>query len=189
MKKYKTIVIDPPWKYGAWGKGSKKCYFAPFKGNRAPIPMPYETMTVAEIMALPVSELMDQDCEVYLWVTQKYLPDAFEILKAWGLIYCQTLVWCKMPMGKGQGGVYCPTTEFLILARKGKMPKFERIDSTWWQVKRQLKHSKKPEFFQDMIEKVTYEPRLEMFARRKRPGWDVWGNEILDGVEIINKII
>ena len=71
-------------------------------------------------------------------------------------------------MGRGQGGLYCPTTEFLILARCGKMPEYDRIDSTWWQVKRQMKHSKKPDFFQDMIETVSSTPRLEMFARREK---------------------
>ncbi len=178
MKTYKTIVIDPPWRYGKWGQGSKNCYFAPFKGNRAPIPMPYPTLSVEQIKQLPVPTLMDADCEVYLWTTQRYLPAAFDVLKAWGVAYCQTLTWCKAPMGTGQGGVYCPTTEFLLLARKGRMPKVPRIDSTWWQVKRHMQHSKKPEFFQDLIETVTVGPRLEMFARRPRPGWDVWGNEV-----------
>jgi len=58
------------------------------------------------------------------------------------------------------------------------MPKVKRIDSTWWNVKRTNKHSKKPEFFQVLIEHVSNYPRLEMFARRKRDGWDVWGNEV-----------
>lgn len=103
---------------------------------------------------------------------------ACSVTQYWELpqVYCQTLTWCKKPMGKGQGGVYCPTTEFLILARRGKMPKVERIDTTWWEVKRQMKHSKKPEFFQDLIEQVSEAPRLEMFARREREGWDVFGN-------------
>ena len=87
-------------------------------------------------------------------------------------------------MGTGQGGMYCPTTEFLLLARKGKMPKKKRVDSTWWQVKRTNKHSKKPEFFQDMIEAQTDGPRIELFARRRRPGWDVFGNEVEGSIAI-----
>jgi N6-adenosine-specific RNA methylase IME4 len=177
MKKYKTIIADPPWKYGAWMKGSEKSVL-PKVHNEKSIPMPYQTMSVEEIKALNVSNLADENCELYLWTTQKYLPDAFEVLKNWGFKYCQTITWCKTPMGKGQGGVFCPTTEFLLLGRKGKMPKVERIDTTWWNVKRQKKHSKKPEFFQDLIEKVSEYPRLEMFARRKREGWDSWGNEV-----------
>lgn len=182
MKKYKTIVIDPPWKYGKWGSGSEKA-LVQGEANK-PAPLPYEWMTVDEISKLPIQSLYDDNCEVYLWTTQKYLPDAFTVLRAWGLKYCQTLTWCKKPMGKGQGGVYCPTTEFLILARRGKMPKIERVDTTWWEVKRQKRHSKKPEFFQDLIETVSNEPRLEMFARRKRAGWDVFGNEVEDSIDL-----
>jgi len=183
MKKYKTIVADPPWKYGVWGVGSEKSAFSK-KHNETAIPIPYETMSVEEIKALNVASLADENCELYLWTTQKYLPDAFEVLKAWGFKYCQTLTWCKTPMGTGQGGVYCPTTEFLILGRKGKMPKVKRIDTTWWNVKRTNKHSKKPEFFQDLIETVSDAPRLEMFARRERENWDVWGNEVESSVAL-----
>ena len=181
--KYRTIVADPPWKYGVWGVGSEKSAFSK-KHNENEIPIPYETMTVEEIKALNVDDLAGENCELYLWTTQKYLPDAFEVLKAWGFKYCQTLTWCKTPMGTGQGGVYCPTTEFLLLGRKGKMPKVKRIDTTWWNIKRTNKHSKKPEFFQELIESVSDAPRLEMFARRKRVGWDIWGNELENDVEL-----
>lgn len=183
MKKYKTIVIDPPWQYGNWGKGSNKCKSPDTSSNRI-IEMPYKTMSIEEIIKLPIAEIADESCEIYLWTTQKYLPNAFEVLKAWGFKYCQTLTWCKTPMGTGQGGVYCPTTEFLILGRKGKMPKIKRIDTTWWNVKRQNKHSKKPDFFQDLIETVSDAPRLEIFARRERNGWDVWGDEVSNSIKL-----
>jgi N6-adenosine-specific RNA methylase IME4 len=151
------------------------------------VPMPYQQMKVAEIMALPVGQLAADDCDLYLWATQKYLPDAFGVLEAWGFRYCQTLTWCKTPRGTGQGGLYCPTTEFLILGRKGKMPDKKRVDSTWWNVKRPHNcHSAKPEFFQDMIEAMSDAPRLELFARRKRLGWHHWGNEIASDVEMPN---
>ena len=174
--KYRTIVVDPPWQYGAWGKASHPNW----DGHEPTItPMPYPTMSVEEIAAMNVRELADENCELYLWTTQRYLRDAFSVLDVWGFKYCQTLTWCKTPMGKGQGGVYCPTTEFALLGRRGKMPDVERIDSTWWNWKRAWKkHSKKPDAFFEMLETVTEQPRLEMFARRKREGWDVWGNEV-----------
>ena len=178
--KYRTIVADPPWKYGKWGKADPKT-----RPNCKEYDMPYETMSIEEIKALNVAGLADENCELYLWTTQKYLPNAFEVLKAWGFKYCQTLTWCKTPRGKGQGGVYCPTNEFLILGRKGKMPKVERVDTTWFHTKRPHNaHSKKPEFFQELIETVSEAPRLEMFARRKRVGWDIWGNELENDVEL-----
>ena len=150
LKRYSTIVVDPPWAYGIWGSGSAK---ALVQGDaNKPAPLPYSSMTIEQIKALPLKSLANENCELYLWTTQKYLPDAFEVIKAWGFKYCQTLTWCKTPRGTGQGGIYCPTSEFLILARKGKAPKKKRIDSTWFHTKRTKEHSTKPEFFQEMID-------------------------------------
>lgn len=178
---YRTIVADPPWKYGAWGRAPLTCRpeTEAYPADKV-YPMAYPTMTVQEIAALPVAECAADNCDLYLWTTQKYLPDAFSVMQAWGFRYCQALTWCKRPRGLGQGGLFCPTSEFLLLGRKGRMPQGKRrVDSTWWQVKRQHNsHSTKPEFFQDVIESVSDEPRIELFARRTRPGWDVWGNEV-----------
>ena len=172
---YKCIIVDPPWKYGKWGKANPKS-----RPNGIEYEMPYPTLTVEEISAMNIKRLAADDCDLYLWATQKYLPSAFEVMKAWGFKYCQILTWCKAPRGTGQGGLYCPTTEFLLLGRRGKMPKDKtRLDSTWWNVKRpHNQHSKKPEFFQDLIEQMSNGPRIELFARRERAGWDVWGNEV-----------
>lgn len=187
-KKYKVIVVDPPWQYGVWGKSSNRGSRVIRDEINISRPLPYPTMTVNEIKSLPVGKLADESCELYLWTTQKYLPRSFEVLKAWGFKYCQTLVWCKTPRGTGQGGVYCPTTEFLILARKGKMPKVKRIDSTWWNIKRFMtSHSKKPDFFRELIELVSYPPRVELFARQKVAGWDVWGDEVESDIEFLIK--
>ncbi len=174
---FRCIVVDPPWHYGPGYPAPKN---RPNCNPGVVKPMPYPTMTVAEIAALPVAGCAADDCDLYLWTTQKYLPDAFSVMQAWGFRYCQALTWCKVPMGTGQGGLFCPTTEFLLLGRKGRMPQGKRrVDSTWWQVKRpHNSHSTKPEFFQDVIETVSDGPRLELFARRQRPGWTCIGNEL-----------
>lgn len=183
MKKYRTIIIDPPWKYSHWGPATKKSNV--FNGYIAEAKkMDYSTMTVDEIKQLPVNNLADTNCELYMWATQKYLPVAFEIFKHWGFKYCTTLTWCKKPMGTGQGGVFTPTTEFIVHGRIGRMPKVKRVDSTWFEHKRQNKHSRKPEYFQDLIETVSESPRLEMFARRERSGWDVFGNEVETSIDL-----
>jgi len=94
MKKYKTIVVDPPWKYGKWGKASEAAFAVSGireETNRE-IAIPYPTMSVWEISRLPVETLADNNCDLYLWATQKYLPDAFNVMNAWGFKYCQTLV-------------------------------------------------------------------------------------------------
>jgi len=180
--RYHTIVIDPPWKYGRWGKAS----IAPRGSCYEPQDsvQPYQTMDVREIISLPIAEVAAANCDLYLWITQKYLPSAFDALKAWGFKYCQILTWCKNPKGTGQGGLYCPTTEFLLLGRIGHMPiGKQRINTTWWKVKRPMRHSQKPELFQDIIERQSEGPRLELFASRTRKGWDVIGLDI-DGKDI-----
>jgi len=197
--KYQTIVVDPPWQYGAWGGSSGNYYTksgARWKSHAGRVSeMKYPTMSLVDIEKLPVSSIAADNCELYLWVTQRYLPAAFRIVESWGFKYCQTLTWCKRPRGLGQGGVYCPTTEFIILGRRGRMPKVRRVDTTWWLVKRPLgpsvrkgesrySHSTKPEVFQDIIETVSEPPRIELFARRERHGWDVWGNEVPCSIEL-----
>ena len=182
LKKYKTIVCDPPWKYARkWDTGSKKAVVQ----TQSPEPMPYKQMSLEDIKKLPLQNLAAEHCDLYLWTTQKFLPHSFQVLQEWGFRYCQTLTWCKRPMGTGQGGLYCPTTEFLILGRRGKMPAGKtRLDSTWWRVVRQKKHSQKPDFFMHMIEKMSDAPRLEMFARRQLIGWDVFGDEVKKSIDI-----
>ena len=178
---YKTIVVDPPTKYGKWGKATPE-----HRPNGKSYDMPYKTMTLKQITMLPIKDFADVNCELYLWTTQKYLPESFDFLKSWGFRYCQTITWCKAPRGLGQGGIFCPTTEFLILGRKGKMPLKRRLDSTWYLVKRpHNSHSTKPEFFKDLIEKVTDEPRLEIFARRERYGWSCIGDELGKPIEVM----
>ena len=180
--KYQIIYADPPWEYGSWGKAEPT-----HRPNSKVYPMPYPTMKLSQIIALPIGGLADDNCELYLWTTQHYLPDSFKVITAWGFKYCQTLTWCKAPRGLGQGGVFCPTTEFLLLGRKGRMPKVGRIDSTWFLTKRpHNSHSTKPEFFRHLIERIYYPlpPRIELFARRKVEGWDCWGNEVESDIEL-----
>ena len=180
MKKYQIIYADPPWKYGSWGKANPLS-----RPNCKVYPMPYPTMSVEEISKIPIKGLASENCELYLWTTQRYLPIAFGVMEKWGFKYCQTLIWCKTPRGLGQGGVYCPTNEFLLLGRIGKMPKVKRIDSTWFLTKRpHNSHSTKPAFFRQLIEQVTNPPRLELFARQKVEGWDCWGNEVESDIKL-----
>ena len=181
---FRCIVADPPWPYPdqRWRPSSSQP-----KGTKDNL-LAYTTMNIDAMSRLAVAGCAAEDCDLYLWTTQKYLPDAFGVLQAWGFRYCQALTWCKVPRGLGQGGLFCPTTEFLLLGRKGRMPKGKRrVDSTWWQVTRTRNHSQKPEFFQDMIETVSDGPRLELFARRPREGWTVWGNEVGANAEVSSK--
>jgi N6-adenosine-specific RNA methylase IME4 len=125
-----------------------------------------------------------------LWVINKYVEQAYSIAKSWGFTPSTLLVWAKNPLGGGLGGTFRITTEFVLFCRRGTLPALRKITGTWWNWKRPYdergkpKHSAKPEAFQDMVENISPGPYLEMFARRKRPGWDVWGNEVESDINI-----
>jgi N6-adenosine-specific RNA methylase IME4 len=147
-------------------------------------------MSIEDIKALPVADLAAKDAHLYVWAVNAYLVEAFDVVKAWGFKPSTLLTWCKPPMGLGLGGTFVNTTEFIIFARRGSLKASERVDRTWWEWSRPYigrggpTHSAKPEAFLDMVERVSPAPRLEMFARRNRLGWDTWGNEALNHVEL-----
>lgn len=186
MTLYRTIVADPPWHVGRGPKpsGPGVKWGRPQGGNGGKSqPLTYKTMTVQQIAAIDIPAEHDAHC--YLWTINKYVEDAYRVMRAWGFKPVTLLAWCKAPMGLGLGGTFVNTTEYVLFGRRGNLPAKTRIDRTWWNWKRG-KHSQKPEAFQDIVEQVSPGPYLEMFARRRRPGWDVWGNEVESDVEILS---
>lgn len=180
--KYSTIVADPPWHYGrkfnSFSSGNPKGAL-----SDGPRDLPYPTMTLDEIKAVPVDGLAANAAHLYLWVTQKHLWEAPAVVEAWGFKPGVLLTWCKQPMGVGLGDSFSPTTEFVLFAHRGGLRPLSRHESTWFLGKR-AKHSQKPEVLLDIVEKVSPGPYLELFARRNRLGWDTWGNESLEHVAI-----
>jgi len=171
---YQTIVADPPWYYDAAWHGAPQRT----DGHRATddrLQFPYSRMTVDAIKALPVPDLADPNAHLYLWTTNRYLRDAFDVAEAWGFSFSQALVWCKPPMGIGPGGAFSQTTEYVIFARRGKLRWSNRVDRTWWLWSRGA-HSQKPSAFMDLVEHVSPGPYVELFARAPRLGWDAWGH-------------
>ena len=171
---FRCIVADPPWAYPSkmGGKG--------FGHGRMGTPMtaktmPYATMPVDDIAALPVRDVAADGCHLYLWTTQRFLRDAYTVLDAWGFKQGALLVWSKPP--KGVVGTWVCSAEFCIFARRGTLKHLRRHIGTVFQWSRG-RHSAKPEAFQDMVETVSPGPYLELFARRPRPNWTVWGNEV-----------
>jgi len=140
-------------------------------------------MSLEEVAALPISGLADDAAHLYVWTTNAFLRQTYDIAEGWGFRPAQLLTWCKAPMGLGLGGAFVPTTEFVLFCRRGVLRELAREDSTWWLWPRGS-HSAKPEAFLDMVERVSPPPRLEMFARRNRLGWDTWGNEALEHVSL-----
>lgn len=182
--KYRTIVADPPWPYDEGWPG-----WSLTREERSALP--YPSMRIEEIAALPVRELIEPEGYVFLWTTNRYLEAAFAVVRGWTLRPRQTLTWCKPPRGEGPGGMFATTTEFVIVSQRigphsnarGKRTLGRRIDSSWFEWPRGT-HSAKPDAFLDLVETVSLAPRLEMFARRQRLGWDTWGDEALCHVDL-----
>ncbi len=152
-------------------------------GQGASRPLPYPTMALQEIAALPVEAMAGADCSLFLWTVNAYVEAAYEVARAWGFTPSTLCVWAKNPMGGGLGGTFGISTEYFLYARKGH-PKDRRVTGTWWNWKRHYvngkpSHSAKPDAFYDLVQTVAPGPYLELFARRARLGWDYWGDESL----------
>jgi N6-adenosine-specific RNA methylase IME4 len=165
--KFKVIYIDPPWQVGSMAMDKWE----------SPIEDKYPTMSVDEIISLPIRDLADDECALFIWTTHTFLPDTFRIIREWGFKYFCTITWDKEG-GWTQNGFH-KRTEFLLYAYKGNMNinQYGKAIPTII-VEAKTKHSKKPDSIRDMIAEKTPEPRIEMFAREHFDGWTVWGNEV-----------
>lgn len=177
--KYRTIVADPPWRQKVLGRQLWR------EGSPSGVtrPLSYPLMDVAEISALPISDLADESAHLYLWTTQKYLRQSWDVVEAWGFHPSCVLAWCKEPRGFGMGGMFQATLEFVQFAWRGEAPPKNVVNRQWFEWPRG-EHSAKPEAFLDLVEQASPGPYLELFARRQRLGWDTWGNEALEHVEL-----
>ena len=168
-RKYKTIAADPPWPERGGGKIKRGA-------DRH-----YELMKVKDIAALPVVDLTDPEgCHLYMWVTNNYLPDGIDVLRAWGFRYITKIDWHKDKIGLGQ--YFRGKSESCLFGVRGKLP-YKIVDGKRQQGVTSFeapvgRHSEKPEIMRQMIERVSYAPRIELFARHDRPGWDSWGLEV-----------
>lgn len=156
---YATIVIDPPWRYSN-------------TSTRGAAEDHYETMSLDELAALDIPGA--ENSHLYLWVTNGFIREAFPLLDAWGYTYKACLTWCKPQIG--MGNYFRNSTEHVLFAMRGKLPTLANNIPTWFEANR-TKHSAKPECFYDLVVRSSPGPRLEMFARERRMGWDVWGHE------------
>jgi len=164
-QRYATILADPPWDLQQKGT---------FGANHH-----YDLMTVEQIRRLPVANLAQDDAHLWLWTTNAALEQAYGVVRAWGFEPRSLLTWLKPHLGLGMYLRNC--TEQLIFATKGKAPILVRNQPNWLFAVRQ-DHSHKPEELYDIIERCSPGPYLELFARRPRHGWDIWGNEVASDI-------
>jgi N6-adenosine-specific RNA methylase IME4 len=194
MKKYKIIYSDNPW---IQKRGRKLQPYKVIDGKQIwnsnevkTENLPYSTMTVDEMANMPVKNLADKDSVLFIWVTNKYLLQSEIVIKAWGFEYVACITWRKKKMGGGLGGVVRISSEYLLFCRRGNLKAVGNIPESVIEAKRPYVngypcHSKKPEIFREIIESCfPYEEKLEMFARQETDGWDVFGNEVENSIEI-----
>lgn len=183
MKKYQIIYADPPWSYrdkalaGNRGAGCK-----------------YQVQTKEWIENLPIKELADKDCVLFLWVTMPKLNEVFDLFPKWGFEY-KTVAFTWIKKNKisgtnfmGMGRWTRANTELCLLATKGK-PK--RINAGILSVIETPieQHSKKPAIVREKITQLLGNlPRIELFARQKTEGWDVWGNGVISDIDLVSKL-
>jgi N6-adenosine-specific RNA methylase IME4 len=183
--KYSVIYADPPWRYDDATPPSGGC--------------PYPTMSIAELKALPVRSLAAPDCVLFMWATMPLLTEALELISAWGFSYrtC-AFVWIKQNRraGEKQPMLFYPgdkqafnifagmgrwtqgNAELCLLAKRGT-PKRMKKDIKQVILAPLSRHSAKPAETRDRIVRLMGDvPRVELFARERADGWDVWGNEV-----------
>jgi N6-adenosine-specific RNA methylase IME4/ParB-like chromosome segregation protein Spo0J len=165
---FDVVSVDPPWPYEGESKNTTS-----FDSVGRRVANPYPEMSIEQIKSIELP-LMD-NAVVLLWTTHKFLPDAFEILKEWNLDYKATLVWNKEKIGMGVW--FRMQCEFCLVGIKGK-PYWENTTYRDIITESRREHSRKPDCFFEMIEKITMGNRLEYFSREKRKGWKVFGNDI-----------
>lgn len=180
-KKYKIIYADPPWRYGdkRTGRGKNN------PNGAGGAEKHYSTMSTDEICKLPVKNIADDNCMMFLWTTAPMIFEAEKVIKAWGFEYKTFgFVWVKMKNDMssvrmdGIGNYTVQNAEYCLIGLKGK----------YWRentgVKQVLlapkgKHSEKPQAARDRIVELCGDlPRIELFARNESDSWDCWGNEV-----------
>lgn len=175
-----AILADPPWSYRTWSA----------KGTGRSAEQHYSTMSVEELMALPVADLAAPDCVLFMWATWPTIRDAFRLIDAWGFEYKTCgFDWMKanvstldlFPDPKSAdiklGHWTRSNSEPCLLATRGK-PKRKDAGVRMGIIEPAREHSRKPDCVHERIERLVDGPYLELFARAKRPGWLAFGNEV-----------
>jgi N6-adenosine-specific RNA methylase IME4 len=182
LKKYQIIVVDPPWEI--------KKIIKKVRPNQ--INMDYPMMPLNEIKKLPINDISNDKCIIFVWTIDKYLYQTPEILKEWGFNYHLTMSWDKTN-GMAMFG-FNRQTEFIVVGLKGKHEAYpsRKTIRTSFTAKSEY-HSHKPDEFYIMLDELPYNPRIDIFARNKRNNiliknnWDVWGNEVKSDIDLLNQ--
>ena len=181
MKKYSIILADPPWEYRKSGG---------IKSARGLAKKFYSEMNIEDIKKIPIKNICDKNCYLFLWSTAPRIQEGLDVVRAWGFeLFTIAFTWIKTnkkathTLFWGMGKSTRANPEYVLLGRKGKL---ERKSCSIHSVVQSPieKHSKKPDEVRNRIERLYGDlPRIELFAREKTEGWDCIGNDI-DGKDI-----
>lgn len=164
--KFRVIYADPPWQYG----NTMPEYVVDQEDH-------YPLMTMAQICAMPVKDITEENAVLFLWVTSPILEESFQVIKAWGFQYKSSFVWDKIKHNMGHYNSV--RHEFLLIATRGScQPDERKLFDSVQEIERGA-HSEKPEGFRTIIDTLyPHGKRLELFARKQVEGWECYGNEI-----------
>lgn len=166
--RFRTIMADPPWDIGQ-------------KDKRLGALRHYDLMTLDRIKRMPVEDLAEENAHLYLWVINGAIREGIDVMEEWGFTYRAPLTWIKPRFGLGN--YLRQQTEHLLLGTRGKAPVKFKGQGTWMYAPLQ-DHSHKPEEQYAVIERLSDGPYLELFARRRQPGWHAWGNEFIADIVV-----
>ena len=173
-KKFHTILADPPWRFdNRTIRGSPE-----YRKH-------YSTLSLQEIMNIPVQKCITEPCHLYLWVPNAFISEGLEVMKSWGFTYKTNIVWHKIrkdgkPDGSGVGFYFRNVTELILFGVCGKSPRTLEAGRTQvnFMASKKREHSRKPDEVYKLIEQCSRPDYLEIFARNRKEGWHQWGNQL-----------
>lgn len=194
--KFSTIMADPPWDYATPGQIGKTLEHRPNRDRGlsqygAGSVARYGDMTIAQLCALNVQDLAEPNAHLYLWTTNGFMEQAYSVARAWGFDPKTIITWAKTRHADGQpsmkmGYYFRGASEHMLFCVRGSLRLHGPACPTWFPSPR-TPHSVKPERAYQIVEEQSPPSYLELFARRTRPGWSVWGNEVSSAVKLNNR--
>ena len=188
MKQYNIIYSDPPWDF--WNR----MYSSNKNDHHREIERAYPVMKTKDICELPIKNITSDDCVCFMWTTDAHIPDAIEVMRAWGFKYkTVAFIWNKKEKSGKQvcfmGQWTMKGSEIVLLGTKGKMTqhlKSRKVRQLQEAPRERTIHSRKPQLIRDRIVEMFGNelPKIELFAREVPEGWDVWGNEVESSVAL-----
>ncbi|GAG03230.1 unnamed protein product, partial [marine sediment metagenome] len=179
MRKYQIIYADPPWSY-KHKKGNN-----PKMGG-----ITYPVLSLQDICRLPIQNLAAKDCSLFCWATMPMLGEALQVIKSWGFWY-RTCAFTWVKRNPSGNGIYSGlghwtngNAELCLFAKRGRPKRFCKSVKQIQMWPRTRHSAKPPQIRDEIVQLVGDLPRIELFAREKTLGWDVWGNEVESDIEL-----